>query len=291
LLIPRSSGKNPDVAGIYAALNIISYEQRALSENTMPTDDKGRTFITAWMENLDIEEEDDADLEPIEIDGIKLDPITLCALDEDEKQLPVTKMNVKELRAELSIRKSPLRGNKRELVRQLQKARVEDEVQGATLDNKKDQSKRVEIELVEQSYTNGNRVHENVYKDQRLLDDEEEEDENATVDEVEDEEDEEGTRRSGLDDDDDFDFDYEDRVYSMMKAQGKFNDSFPASAAPGLGEAMAICRGAMAMGGVPTQADLKAILTAAKSVKNKVLQEKVDEFLADKRIAERFSNE
>lgn len=282
------SAKKPDVAGIYEALNIISYEQRPLSGKTMLTDEEGRTFITAWMENLVVKDEGEQDL--LDVDGIKLDPVTYCAVDELGNQLQVTKMNVKELRAELAKRKSPTRGNKRELVRQLQKARVEAEVQGATLDIKKDQSKRVEVEFVEQSYTNGNRVHEKVYKDQRMLEEEEEEDENATVDEVEDEEDEEGTRRSNLDDDDDFDFDYEDRVYSMMKAQGKFNDSIAASAAPGLGEAMAICRGAMKMGGVPTNADINAIFTGAKSVKDKALQHKLEEFFADKRIADRLSS-
>ena len=290
------------MAGVYEALNIISYEQRSLSQNTMPADSQGRSFITAWMsksspQQVEIEGEDDvvedegvAKSLPLSIDGIELDPVTYCVLDDEGKPFQVTKMNVKQLRAELAARQSPLRGNKRELIRQLQKARVEADVQGATLDTKKDSSKRVEVEFVEQSYTNGNRVREIVYKDQRTLDeDEDEEDENATVDEVEDEEDEESARRSALDDDDDFDFDYEDRVYSMMKAQGKFNDSI-SSAAPGLGQALAICRGAMAMGGVPTQADLTEIFKQAKSVKDKALQEKVEEFLSDKRIADRFGS-
>jgi hypothetical protein len=284
-IMPDDSIRKPDVAGIYEALKIISYEQRSMFETTKLTDDKGRSFITAWMEQVNAE---DTEKELI-VDGITLDPNTLCALDEEGNQLPIAKMNVKELRAELAARKSPLRGNKRELARQLQKARVEDEVQGATLDNKKDQSKRVEVEFVEQSYTNGNRVHEKVYKDQRFLEEDEEDDENATVDEVEDEEDEEGARRSALDDDDDIDLDYEDRVESMMKAQGKFNASIASSAAPGLGEAIAICRGTMAMGGIPTDADLNAILMGGKSVKDQALQEKLEEFLADKRIADRLS--
>jgi hypothetical protein len=282
------SAKKPDVGGIYEALNIISYEQRPLSKNTMLTDEEGRTFITAWMENLVAQDEEEQDF--LDVDGVKLDPVTYCAVDELGNQLPVTKMNVKGLRAELAKRKSPTRGNKRELVRQLQKARVEAEVQGATLDVKKDQSKRVEVEFMEQSYAHGNRVYEKVYKDQRMMEEEEEEDENTTVDEVEDEEDEEGARRSNLDEDDDFDFDYEDRVYSMMKAQGKFNDSIAPSAAPGVGEALAICRGAMAMGGVPTIADINAIIAGAKSVKDKALQEKLEDFIADKRIADRISS-
>lgn len=296
-----------NVAGLYEALNIISYEQRPILEKTMPADDMGRTFISAWMPNNispehaatkedgdegeDFEGEIAAKPLPLIIDGIELDPVTYCAIAPDGSQLQVAKMNVKQLRAELAARQSPLRGNKRELIRQLQKARVEAEVEGATMDTKKDQSKRVEVEFVEQSYTNGNRVHEKMYKDQRLIDeDDDEEDENATVDEVEeDDEDEEGARRSALDDDDDFDFDYEDRVYSMMKAQGKFNDSI-SSAAPGLGEALAICRGAMAMGGIPTQADLSAIFKAAKSVNNAALKEKAEEFFADKRVADLFNN-
>lgn len=282
------SARKPDVGGIYEALKIISYEQRSLTEKTMLTDEEGRTFITAWMENLVAQDEEEQDL--LDVDGIKLDPVTYCAVDDVGNQLPVTKMNVKELRAELAKRKSPTRGNKRELVRQLQKARVEAEVQGATLDVKKDQSKRVEVEYLEQSYSYGNRVHEKAYKDQRMMEDEEEEDENTTVDEGEEEEDEEGARAPNLDDEDDFDFDYEDQVYSMMKAQGKFNDSIAASAAPGLGDAITICLGVMAMGGIPTNADIDAISAGAKSVKDKELQEKLEDFLNDKRIADRLSS-
>lgn len=180
---------------------------------------------------------DTAEVDWLEIDGIQLDPVTLCAVAADGTPLPVTKMGVKELRAELAVRQSPLRGNKRELVRQLQKARAEADVVGATLGNGKDTSKKVEVILVEESWDVGNLVHQNMYEDERLLEDfDEDEDESAitTIDEVEEEEDEESVPLD--DDDDDFDLDYEDRVSSMMKAQGRFNVEFQSSgwAEPGI---------------------------------------------------------
>jgi len=74
------------------------------------------------------------------IDGIPLHPTNLCcgAFEGSEfvPKVP-TKMSVKELRAELAARQYPLRGNKKELIKQLQKARVEAEVEGATYNNGK----------------------------------------------------------------------------------------------------------------------------------------------------------
>ena len=183
---------------------------------------------------------DTSDKEWLVIDGIPLDPVTLCAVGPDGNQLAPTKMGVKELRAELAARQSPLRGNKRELTRQLQKARAEAEVLGSSLDNGKDSSKKVEVILVEESWDVGNLVSQNTYEDERLVEDvDEDEDEMAitTIDEVEEEEDEE--RSAALDDDDDdFDLDYDDRVSSMMKAQGRFNVEYQSRAwgQPGIRE-------------------------------------------------------
>lgn len=68
--------------------------------------------------------------------------------------------------------------------------------------------------------------------------------------------------------DDDDDFDYEDRVYAMLKAQGKFNvDAVPqfTNATAGIREALAILRGAIAMGGVPSTADVTTMCSAVLS--------------------------
>lgn len=58
------------------------------------------------------------------IDGIRLDPVTLCAVNDDGGIMLPNKMGVKELRAELAARQSPLRGNKKELTRLLSRARA-----------------------------------------------------------------------------------------------------------------------------------------------------------------------
>lgn len=103
----------------------MSYEQRKLTEEMMPWDDDGRTFLTAWLAShsapAEVEsEEETTRTDWLVIDGISLHPITLCAVGEDFTQLAPTKMSVRELRAELSARQGPVRGNKKELVKQIQ---------------------------------------------------------------------------------------------------------------------------------------------------------------------------
>lgn len=89
---------------------------------------------------------------------------------------------------------------------------------GATYDDGKgSRVKKVEVMVSEESWDGGKLVAQNVYEEERereTIDDEE--DDGPVADEEDDED--EATRQS-LDDDDD-DFDYDDRVYAMMKAQG-----------------------------------------------------------------------
>lgn len=62
-----------------------------------------------------------------------------------------------------------------------------------------------------------------------------------------------------MDEEEDDDFDYEDRVSAVMKAAGKFNaGSIPRAlnARAGLKEALTILDGVIAMGGVPSEADI-----------------------------------
>ena len=79
------------------------------------------------------------------IDGVQLDPVTLVAVGPDGTILTPSRMSVTELRAELAARQGPLQGNKKELVRQLQKARAEAKVIGSELEDDKSQSKKVRI--------------------------------------------------------------------------------------------------------------------------------------------------
>lgn len=129
--------------------------------------------------------------EPITYDGISLDPDTLCAVGEDLAPLGCTKMSVKALRAELAVRQCPLRGNKKELIKQLQKARAEAEVAGASYDVKGPRVKKVEIIVSEESWGSGNLVARNSYEDERdseAADDDEENEDRPEADEEEDEE-------------------------------------------------------------------------------------------------------
>ena len=64
-------------------------------------------------------------MEWVVIDGVNLDPVTLCAVGADGDQLTPNKMSVKELRAELAARQCLLSGNKKELQKQLHNARAE----------------------------------------------------------------------------------------------------------------------------------------------------------------------
>jgi len=54
------------------------------------------------------------------IDGVSIDPVTLVCLDGNGAPLAVSRMGVRELRAELAARKAPVSGNKKELAKRLQ---------------------------------------------------------------------------------------------------------------------------------------------------------------------------
>lgn len=84
----------------------------------MLVDDTNRTFVTRWLDQIDSRQGSRARV--ISIDGILLDSTSLCALNEEGEPLSPTKMSVRELRAELAARQFPLRGNKKELIKQLQ---------------------------------------------------------------------------------------------------------------------------------------------------------------------------
>lgn len=93
-------------------------ERRDLFGRMMIVDDTDRSFITIWLDKVDSNFL--ARSRSISIDGVILDPESLCVLNEDGVCLSPTKMSVRELRAELAARQYPLRGNKKELIKQLQ---------------------------------------------------------------------------------------------------------------------------------------------------------------------------
>ena len=105
---------NGDISGLCESLYIISFEQRNLTQECMLPDEFGRTFLTNWLlvptsETLEEEEEEEYDYDTDEnerdaseggeevmkswllIDGVSIDPQTLCAVGQDGKHLSVNK--------------------------------------------------------------------------------------------------------------------------------------------------------------------------------------------------------
>lgn len=93
-------------------------ERRKFDNFMMRTDDNGRTFISRWLENAESTGKEQSNM--FTIDGVALDTSNLCVLSDSGEILAPTKMSVRELRAELAARQCPLRGNKKELIKQLQ---------------------------------------------------------------------------------------------------------------------------------------------------------------------------
>lgn len=59
----------------------------------------------------------------LQVDGVRLDPATLAAVDAAGTALAVSRMGVRELRAELAARRAAVGGNKKDLAKRLQKLR------------------------------------------------------------------------------------------------------------------------------------------------------------------------
>ena len=56
----------------------------------------------------------------LEVDGALLDPQTLCCVDEGGAVIAVSKLSLRDMRAELSARRLPLYGTKKDLAKRLQ---------------------------------------------------------------------------------------------------------------------------------------------------------------------------
>ncbi len=177
---------------------------------------------------------EDKPSEYIVIDDVTLDPVTLCAVSVEGKMLAPAKMSVKELRAELAARQCPLQGNKKELLKQLQKARLEAAVPGEA----GPRTKKVAVVTVEAAAP--------------LDDAEEEDDEEMMVRKVDDE-----------DDEDEDDWEYDSMMYNVLRSKVnglQFDHSFVSTSA-GAKEALDLCDGAIECGAVPSVADIAIMAT------------------------------
>lgn len=114
LKLCSSFGEASKIDNVLAAM---ATERRKFNHSMMRTDAHGKTFVSRWLENA---EQTRKKSNTYTIDGVALDSSNLCVLSENGEILAPTKMSVRELRAELAARQCPLRGNKKELIKQLQ---------------------------------------------------------------------------------------------------------------------------------------------------------------------------
>jgi hypothetical protein len=158
-------------------------ERRKFDSSLMRTDANGQTFISRWLQNAENTEKDQSNM--FTIDGVALDSSNLCVLSDSGEILAPTKMSVRELRAELAARQCPLRGNKKELIKQLQKARAEAEIEGAgPVSTQPARSKKVDVMIAEEAWNEGELEAQNTYEDEREVE-QEEDDDSQPVDEFE----------------------------------------------------------------------------------------------------------
>jgi hypothetical protein len=269
----------------------MSLEGRRLAPEMMLQGQDGRTFLTAWMHDAhniggghhaenkrplqsegsseDTSEPQMQIEQPIVIDDVTLDSRTLCAIDNKDKPLMPGKMSVKELRAELVARQyGNLRGNKRELVKKVQKARAEANVAGASIDDNKAGRSKVGVVLEEETYVNGQLVQKNVSENERDVgqDDGDEEDNGEDQEEAEDElyDGSATIKQADVDDDDTDEVDYDGRIGDILQARRKFKEPMPRfqDVETGVEQALVLFRGVIAMGGAPSNADIAVIVRA-----------------------------
>ena len=69
-----------------------------------------------------------AEASTLEVDGVRLDAETLCCINEAGTPIPVSKLTVRELQAELNVRRAPAYGSKKEMVNRLQASKSHEAV-------------------------------------------------------------------------------------------------------------------------------------------------------------------
>lgn len=118
----------------------MSREERAIPPVAMHTDQHGCTVLGAWVrfrlgqtdDPLPGEAQDPTAVgQPasgssaavsgtMDIDGVHVDPLLLSVVDPAGNPVAVSRMSVKELRAELVARRATVSGNKKDLAKRLQ---------------------------------------------------------------------------------------------------------------------------------------------------------------------------
>lgn len=265
---------------VYDVLDVMSLENRKLNESMMIRTNDGRTFATAWISiqnivsnNLKSNDEEigktDVDKpkqEWLVLDGVTLDAETLCAVDNRDRPLSPTKMTVKELRAELTARQYSLRGNKRELIKQVQKAR--DEAQNdRTVESQKGGKAKVRRIVEEQIYIDGRLIDNHILKNEGNddQDDAEDEDNNDDAEETED--------NMTLDTDDEEDeVDYDSRIDTIMQARRKIKPLPPLQETDSwIEQSLALCAAIFTLHGALSTGDVDTLVASIEGSSNRAL--------------------
>lgn len=200
-----------DVESIDRCLDLIVSEGREIPEAADELAG-GRTFLTAWIEAAG----EESKTQQVYIDGVGLDDQTLCVTDDAGNPIPVTKMTVKQLRAELSLRNQETRGNKAVLIKTLKKARVAAAEGGSAGSEPADNKKKIDVIVSNVTWNAGTVMQRRSEESKQIAEEDEEgadiDDESDTVDDVDDE------LLLSMDDSDDEDtFEYDDRVSSIIR--------------------------------------------------------------------------
>jgi hypothetical protein len=148
-----------------------------------------------------------------------LDDQTLCVTDDAGNAMAVTKMTVKQLRAELSLRNQETRGNKAELVRTLKKARAAADEGALSVAEPADSKKKIDVIVSNVTWTAGTVSQRRSMESKVDLDanDDGEDLDNDDLDNENDNETDDMAFLSMDDTDDEDTFEYDDRVSSIMR--------------------------------------------------------------------------
>lgn len=196
-----------DVDSMGRCLDLIVSEGREI-----PSERGARTFLTAWVEAAGAESK----TQQVFIDGVCLDDQTLCVTDDAGNAMAVTKMTVKQLRAELSLRNQETRGNKAELVRTLKKARAAADEGASAASEPADSKKKIDV-IVSNVTWNSGTVLQRRSEESRVDANDDGEDDNEMDNETNMGDDEDMAFMSMDDSDDEDTFEYDDRVSSIMR--------------------------------------------------------------------------
>ncbi|PSC67015.1 plastid transcriptionally active 3 [Micractinium conductrix] len=172
-------------AELYDLLAVMAREDRALPAAAMVPDERGFTILGAWVQGkLDqgagVQQASRAQPSMqlaasssalLVIDGVSMHPQTLVALDAGGAPLAVSRMGVRELRAELAARKAPVSGNKKDLAKRVQKLRALDDarasMQKLPKEQKADNRRKVQVVVTDAIWQDGKLVQETRYESER----------------------------------------------------------------------------------------------------------------------------